>query len=64
MSSMIFVCLFVLFLQKDMFELLFKLREDPNYFNSKMPGDHFKSFQLIWNERHSASKHNPWCSEF
>lgn len=49
---------------KDMFELLLKLREDPNHFNSKMPGDNFKSFQLIWNEHHSASKHNPWCSEF
>ena len=52
-----------------MFDLLFQLREDPTYFQTGafLPGDYFKSLQMIWTEsdicRTEPPPYNP-CKEF
>lgn len=55
-------------LQRDMFELVFKLRRDPSYFSGMEPGQNFNSMQLIWNGireqcHHKTPSYDP-CTEF
>jgi len=42
-----------------MFELLFKIREDPAFFNQMKAGQSFKSLELIWSEVDSKCSDEP-----
>ena len=50
-----------------MFDLLFKIREDPTYFNKMKIGQSYKSMELIWSEIDNKCSgkqdYNP-CNEF
>ncbi len=50
-----------------MFDLLFKIRENPTHFNNMEVGQSYKSMELIWSEVDdkcsSKPSYNP-CNEF